>query len=151
MVLLLSLGACGVLTGPEVRDDTCPQTYEFGNYGCARLVVLPGSFPAAAPSPYRWKVGAEGQWVGTFKAGRNSLPEEVQLHVTLWLPLPGGDDTTTVTVFAEARDDSGPVVVGVPLPLFAVDSVRQTVRFAAVGERPDTDTVRLDMRSVDAR
>ena len=82
MVLLLSLAACGAPTGPEVRDDTCPQTYEFGNHG-ARLVVLPGSLPPAAPSPYRWKVGAKGQWVGTFRAGKTPLPEEVQLHLTL--------------------------------------------------------------------
>lgn len=145
---LLGLPGCGLITGPDGDDGSCPQSYEFGNYGCARLVVLLGPLPADAPLPYRWKVSAQGESVETFEAGRSSWPEEVELHLTFWLPLPAGDEADTVTVVAEVRDDSGPIMVGVPLPLFAVDSVRYGVRAAPVGERPPVDTVRLTPSTV---
>ncbi len=35
------LGACGCATGADDSDDgLCPQTSEFGNYGCTRVVAL---------------------------------------------------------------------------------------------------------------
>ncbi len=115
------------------------------------LLVVPGSVPADAPAAYRWKLSAIGETVESFQARQDPIPEEVDLHLTLWLPLPGGVDTATVTVAAEVRDDSGPIVVGVPLPLVAVDSARRTLSFAEVGERPDIDTLRLSPSSVEAR
>lgn len=39
----------------------CRQTGEFGNYGCAELVVVPGDVPEDAPADYRWRIRAEGR------------------------------------------------------------------------------------------
>lgn len=145
ILLLLGLSSCVGLTDPDEDDSTCPQTYEFGNHGCAKLVVLPGILPPQSPSPYVWKVSAQGESAATFEAGRDSWPEEVRLHLTLMSPLPGDADVDSVTVVAEILDDSGPRDVGVPLLLVAVDSVRLSVRFAPVGGRPTVDTVRLGL------
>lgn len=147
LALALGLAACGLFTGPDADDDACPQTYEFGNYGCARLVVIPGALPADAPTRTRWKIstdgppGLEGLAFGTI------VPDTIPLRLTMMAPLRTGADTAAVTVIAEVRDDSGPIVLNVPLPLVAIDSARLTVRFAQVGARPDVDTVRLDLRS----
>jgi hypothetical protein len=143
-MLLLSLSGCGLLTEPL---GTCPWTYE-NNYGCARLVVVPGPLPPNLPSSYRWNVAARGESAESMEFGRHPLPEQLELRLTLWLPLPGDADTDTVTVVAQILDDSGPIVVNVPLPLVAVDSVRQAVRFARVGRWPPVVTVRLNMRAV---
>ena len=149
VALVLALPGCGGPTEPGA--DVCPQTSEFGNFGCTRLVVLPGDVPEDVPETYRWNVEAEGgSGAFTFlEFGTDPLPERVEGTVTLWRQLPGGADTATVPVVVEILDDTRPVEVGVPLPLVAVDSLRHTFRFAEVGERPDVDTLRLDPRPVE--
>lgn len=148
LVLLLGLVSCGLPFGSDAGDDTCPQTGEFSNYGCVRLVALTGDLPDGIATPYRWVVRAEREGVWEFAAGVHPLPEEVTLQPVLMVP-PQGADTMTVTVLVQVRYDTGPSTVG-PLPLVAVDSVRHTVRFAPMGERPDVDTVRFDIRRVNA-
>jgi hypothetical protein len=148
-VIALLIVFTGCTSSTETRlDDRCPQTYEHGNHGCAVLAISPGSLPADAPSRYRWKISALGTGTETFDAGMNSLPGEVHLRLTLRTPLPAGSDTATVMIVGEVRDDTGPIVLGVPLPLFAVDTARQALRFAAVGERPNIYKVDLDLRRV---
>ena len=56
----VTLGACRAVTSTEERGNplACQQTYEFGNYGCARLVALVEGPPAPWPASYRFDVRA---------------------------------------------------------------------------------------------
>lgn len=146
----LALAACDTLTGND-EDDACAQTFEFGNFGCAVLVVHPGDLPESAPDSYRWKISAEGEETRFefIEAGQNPIPRRVEGRVTLWQQLPEEVDTTTVPVVLEIRDDTGPIETGTPVPLFAVDSIEHTIRFAEVGERPRVDTLTFELERVD--
>lgn len=130
----------------------CPQTNELGNYGCAELVVLPGDLPENAPPSYRWKVSGEGEdhEFEFLEQGEDPLPEQVEGLATLMSGLPGGQDTMTAPVVLVVRADTAdPLPTGEPLSLAAVDTVRHTFRFAAVGERPDVDTLRFSLQPVE--
>lgn len=152
LLVVLVLAACDTPTAGEIDENVCPQTSEFGNFGCAALAVFPGELPDGAPDAYRWTVTAEGK-EGRFElieTGTDPVPRPVEGRVTLWRDLPEGSDTTTVPVVLEILDDTGPVEPGVPLPLFAVDTVRHTLRFAEVGERPRVDSLRFQLERVEA-
>lgn len=151
LLVFLALAGCDAPAEPDTDIDVCPQTSEFGNFGCSRLVVFPGEVPEGATDNYRWNVEAEGERAEfTFlEFGTDPVPERVAGTVTLWRQLPGGGDTATVPVVVEILDDTRPVEVGVPLPLVAVDSIRHTFRFAEVGERPVVDTLRFELRPVE--
>jgi hypothetical protein len=147
-VLLLSLlpSGCRLTTAVREDDRVCRQTYEFGNYGCARVLVMFEDPTAPAPASYRYDVRAvpandrDGSTPSAFAP--NPGPGAVPLQLTLWSPLRAGD-TLSVWVVARKLEDPRPVVVGVPLPVFAADSALRVLRFAPVGSVPKTDTVRL--------
>jgi hypothetical protein len=160
---MMRLAACGALVwallwaaGCEraptdlAESAACPRTYEFGNYGCARLVVIIQGPPQPWPERYLWDVRAvparEGTGADLALAPRPDTGT-VQIHVTRWhSPAPGSQDSASVWVSARMLEDPRPVQTGVPLQVFAADSVLHVARFAAVGSTPPTDTVRLTLR-----
>jgi hypothetical protein len=126
--------------------DACPPTREFGNYGCARLVVMVQAPPQPWPAPYRWIVRAvparERTGADLALAPRPDTGA-VSLELIRWQPpAAGSEDTTSVWVSAQLLDDRP----GAPLTVFAADSALHVARFAAVGARPPTDTVWLTPR-----
>lgn len=147
---LLWAAGCGRAPTDLAESDTCPQTREFGNYGCARLVVIVEGPPRPWPERYLWDVRAVPVRQGT-GADLALAPRPdtgvVPLGLIRWHPpAAGSEDTTSVWVSARMLEDPRPVQTGVPLPVFAADSVLHVARFAAVGSRPPTDTVRLTLR-----
>lgn len=148
-VVLLS--ACHFSTGSQDQDETrCPQTYEFGNYGCARVTLIVEGPPKPWPEFYRFNISAtairKNAGFDTGFADPASLGT-VPLKLTRWVAGPAGSgDTVTVRIIARMLNDVRPIVGGVPLPTFAADSVSHVVTFAKVGSEPMADTVRLFLR-----
>jgi hypothetical protein len=149
---LLCVAGCESLLDPDDDGErgACPQTGEFGNYGCARLVLMVQAPPQPWPERYLWHVVAVPAREGT-GADLSLTPRPdsgvVQLHLTRWhSPAPGSEDSASVWVHARLLEDPRPVAVGVPLPVFAADSVLHVARFAPVGEVPPVDTVWLTLR-----
>ncbi|MEZ4584820.1 MAG: hypothetical protein R2909_00260 [Gemmatimonadales bacterium] len=125
----------------EPSDETirCPQTSEFGNYGC---VVVVGRV-----------TGEEFQWTGTvriyvkleavtFGAGLDLANAELKdlgsfrlLATRNNAPIDPDRDTITVQVTARWFDPS----------LRGIDSVRRQVRLIPVGEIVVPDTVELTL------
>jgi hypothetical protein len=144
--LLLLAAGCGSATDAADRGE-CPQTYEFGNYGCARVLAVVEA-PPQLPARYRYDVRAvpaRGPSRDPLNVAPAAAPGEVPLQIILWTPLPGPGDTLSVWVVARLLDDTGPAS-GAPLTTFAADSVLRVLRFAPVGTVPKTDTVRLTLR-----
>lgn len=128
----------------------CSQTYEFGNYGCARVVAAIDGPPSPWPTSYRLDVRAVPARVSS-GASVAVAPQPSLGAVPLRLTLRGPPsqavgDTLSVWVVARMLEDPWPPVVGVPLPVFAADSVLRVVRWAPVGGVPQVDTVRLVLR-----
>jgi hypothetical protein len=145
---MLGAAGCSLLTGSDADPAVCRQTYEFGNYGCARMVVTFQPPPKPWPAGYRWDVRVRAVREGT-GAGAAFPPYPDTLPVTLELiryqmPDPGSEDTSSVWVVAKMLEDSR--AIGVPLPVFAADSLLHVARFAPVGSRPPVDTIRLTLR-----
>lgn len=135
---------------PVQDPAVCPQTYEFGNYGCARVVAVvePASLPW--PANYRWLTRMKPARAGTGAEAsypfENAPPATYKLELIRWFNSGGGVDTASVWVSSYQFDDPRPVQIGVPLSVFAADSVLHLVKFAAVGQRPQVDTVHLVMK-----
>lgn len=151
-LLCVALWASGCEWAPTnlVTDsDVCPQTAEFGNYGCARLVVIvqgPPPWPALRRMDVRAVPAREHTGADLALAPRPDTGA-VPLGLIRWHPpAAGSEDTTSVWVSARILDDPQRGPAGVPLTVFAVDSVLHVARFAPVGSRPPTDTVRLTLR-----
>jgi hypothetical protein len=146
VVLTVALAACNSFTGSDARS-ACPQTYEFGNYGCARLVAILDGPPQPWPASTRWSTRVHSAdpalWLEAF--GLDPADGRVPFELTLWTALPHGRDTASVWVVAKLLEDPRPIVVGVPLPIFAADSALHLAQFAAVGEQPRADTIRLTL------
>jgi hypothetical protein len=149
---LLAAGACRSTAGVEPRLDPalCPQTYEFGNFGCARVVAQVEASPQPSTTRYRFDVrlvpARPDAGVSLYVAPMPG-PGPVPLQLTLYSPLmPRPVDTLSVWVVGRLLDDSPPPPVNAPLPTLAADSVLRVLRFAPVGARPAVDTVRLDVR-----
>jgi hypothetical protein len=146
---LLWAAACGrAPTDLAVDIGACPQTREFSNFGCARLVVIVEGPPQPWPVERLWDVRAlparEGAGGGLVLAPRPDTGA-VPLELIRWYPpAPGTGDSASVWVSAAMFEDSHPP--GPTLQVFAADSVLHVARFAAVGARPPTDTVRLTLR-----
>jgi hypothetical protein len=147
---LLWVAACERKIPTELAVDSgaCPQTREFSNYGCARLVVIVEGPPQPWPVERLWDVRAvparEGAGGGLVLAPRPDTGA-VPLELIRWYqPAPGTGDSASVWVSAAMFDDSHPP--GPTLQVFAADSVLHVARFAPVGSRPPTDTVRLTLR-----
>lgn len=147
--LVLGAGGCrGVIDSDERDSAACRQTYEFGNHGCARVVALVEAPPPPWPALSRWALhvrSARPQLGAGAVPVREPGPGAVPVEVTLYaLPAPG--DTASFWIVAKLLEDPRPAQVGVPLPVFAADSVLRVLRFAAVGAVPPVDTVRLTLR-----
>lgn len=146
------VSACRMATSSDDQDSTlCPQTFEFGNYGCARVTVLVEGPPKPWPEFYRFDIRAAAarKDAGFDSSGPAASPNigSVRLQLTRWSPGPAGTgDTVTVWIVARMLDDVRPIVVGVPLPTFAADSISHVLTFASVGSSPKADTVRLILR-----
>jgi len=73
---------------------------------------------------------------------------EVPLTVLRWSrPSVGAADTMSVWVIGKMLEIPSPIVVGVPLPTFAADSVLRVLHFASVGAVPSTDSLTLILRT----
>ena len=95
--------------GLDEDDGSCPQTYEFGNFGCARIVVMVQGPPEPWPVSYQWDVRAlparEGTGTDLALAPRPDSGA-VPLHLTRWHPpAPGSEDSASVWVHARLLDD----------------------------------------------
>jgi hypothetical protein len=149
VALLASATGCRTSTGSETDPTLCQQTYEFGNFGCSRLVAIVDPPPAPLPAAWRYIVradparpnsGMDGGFAGMPHAGANPI------DLVLWHPLlPAGEDTVSMWIKARLLDQTV-IVIGQPLPTFAVDSVLRVVRFAPVGSKAPVDTVHLALR-----
>jgi hypothetical protein len=142
VVVLVTLGGCRSVGPDEPNLAVCPQTREFANYGCARVIAVltsasgvpaPGIALAATPldSTIAGRVG-----------GANSVPSDAQgragLQFTWWVA-PFTTDPIPMRVVA--------IRVGSPgTPPQRIDSLDVQVRFAPVGQQPVQDTVRWQLR-----
>lgn len=143
------LAACEPSTGLDDGDGPCRQTYEFGNHGCARIVVMVQGPPRPWPALYYWDVRAVPARAGS-GADLSLAPHPdsgaVPLHLIRWHPPePGSGDSASVWVSARLLADSQPNPGG-GLAVFAADSVLHVARFAPVGETPPVDTVWLTLQ-----
>lgn len=144
---LLTAG-CELFTRQEDDPTRCNQTSEFGNFGCARMVVIYQPPPKPWPQGYRWDVRVRTARDGTgadasFAQAPDSLGTPLKL-IRWEPPEPGSQDTSSVWVIARLLEDTR--VVNVPLPVFAADSVLHVAHFAPVGSRPPVDTIRLTLK-----
>lgn len=151
-LLCALLGAAACERAPTDLEESglCPQTREFGNHGCARMVVVVQAPPQPWPDRYIWDVRALPARQGTgADVALAPRPDSgvVPLGLIRWhRPEAGSEDTASVWVSARILDAARPIQAGVPLPVFAADSVLHVARFAPVGGRPPVDTVRLTLR-----
>jgi hypothetical protein len=135
-------------------SQPCPQTYEFGNYGCARIVVLLSPPPGSLPPLYRLDIRAHWATPPNSVAGlvaatdQNPALTPRLFDITLWdrrLVPPG--DTASLWLSARILEDVRPVVIYVPLPVFPADSVLRPIHFAPVGSVPRPDTLQFILKS----
>ncbi len=146
------LAACGSPTASDLTR-ACPQTYEFGNYGCARIVLIVQE-PAKPWPRIRWDARVEPDSVvpgggasgPPFSYWSEYAPRKVLDVIWQWPPYPQGGDTASAWIVVKMLEDPRPVVVGVPLEVFAADSALRLLHFSPVGTVPRPDTVRLDLR-----
>ena len=145
--LVLSLAGCDSPFALELGE--CPQTYEFGSYGCARLVVFL-EFPSQPwPDSRRFDLRVQSAQPDDEvlfleskpTAGANLITVSRRFH-----PLRGTGDTISVWVRAAILEDPRPILVGVPLPVFASDSLFHIAQFSGVGTVPRVDTLYLTLR-----
>jgi hypothetical protein len=154
-VSITLLGLCiatGCGSGTDIDPDVCPQTREFGNYGCARIVVFVQTPPDSIPfnsrldvraRPAQPSTGAESAFAPIPRGGENHL--EIIRYTP---PALGTEDTLSYWISSRILEIPQPIPVGTPLPVFAEDSVLRVISFARVGSRPRSDTVRLVLRRV---
>lgn len=142
VALLATLGSCHDPVGPDI----CPQTSEFGNYGCASVVVVVPPPSGSLPNSRRLTIIVRPlRETGSLAIIPQSPFGAIPVHLTRWLPDAG--DTVSAWVVAKALDQSNPVI-GEPLPVIAADSVVHLLRFAAVNELRMVDTVPLVLQRV---
>lgn len=139
--------ACRSTTDPS-NDGTCQQTYEFGNYGCARFVVLMEGPPEPWPVSRRWNVRLvpiNDPFAGDATAN-DPKPGPNSLEYSRSVLAGNARDTMSVYIKGTMFDDSPAARLPGALRVFAADSVRLLMRITPVGSRPDVDTVRLTLR-----
>jgi hypothetical protein len=144
----LALAACHGPSPIEPPGDRCLQTYEFGNFGCARIVAVATLPPAPWPESYRYdvKVKSADPMLGSMAYYPGSTARDtIALTLTRFSPpAPAAGDTMSVWVVAKLLDQTNPIA-NEPLPVFAADSALRLVHFAAVGSTPVPDTVHLTL------
>jgi hypothetical protein len=150
---VLGATACGASTEPEFDPTLCHQTYEFGNFGCARIVAVVEPPPPPLPSDFLYSVravparsnsGAVTAFANPPAQGGANLIEITDWGAPVAVRTVG--DTLSVWVVARLNDRSAPVTPGVPQPPFAADSVLRLIRFSPVGSPALVDTVHLTLR-----
>lgn len=122
LATVLALAACGWLPTERVDPDLCPQTYEFGNHGCARVegrVLEPsgapvvGAYVRLAPPEDGSAGGYDTPVPRTDTEGRF----RIEIHRMSEQPRPVTPDTLTVYLRAswaatrQAVRDSVPVLL----------------------------------------
>ena len=141
VLLLLSLCACG--TEPQHDDGTCPQTYEFGNHGCAvvrGLVLAADDQPMAGVSVSG--LGADDNEGIGFTSMDSRSDGTFELRLIRFLQLSGSEeDSASVWVRAVVRPPPSQNVATVR------DEVLTRIRIVPVGQIPETVTVTLRPRS----
>lgn len=144
--MLVAVGACtSTPADPNADPSLCQQTYEFGNFGCSRIVANITAPSQPWPARYRLSMWARparttsGQELGfrTITAFGYSSLEYILLPAPL---LPAGSDTVSVWLIGLMADDQTGAT-------FAADSVLRVMRFAAVGKRAPVDTIQLTLRA----
>jgi len=128
--LWIPLLACdGSPSSPD--DASCPQTYEFGNYGCA---LIEGQVTDASGSSLSGidvgPVHLEGRDCCNTVFAETDVDGHYSFMIHRFAPPPA--DTTTMFVRASRRTH----------PRWK-DSVRVVIRFAAVGDRAPINRVDL--------
>jgi hypothetical protein len=148
--LVALVGSCRDGTGPDGDpwDRPCPQTSEFGNFGCVRVVVMTSRDPAAWEGSLFSTADllAELPHYGSAQgAAADSGEVTFRLQMTLWFaPEPAFGDSVPIRVYGRLLRS----LIGAPPfvssgPELARDSSEVFVRWAPVGGFPAIDTVRL--------
>lgn len=148
---------------PRERPDTmppaldlarpCDRWYYQGDSGCARIVVILKAPAEPLPTLYRLQVKS---WFANPRDEAALAPttdQNPRLHPLMMTVMrrnysqpPPVPDTASIWVIARLLEDVRPVQVGVPLPVFAADSVLITSKFTPVGSVPRVDTVQLVLK-----
>ena len=145
------VSSCRAPTDNEAKawEGPCPQTYEFGNYGCARFVILADFGVSEWPGTSRGFFGAilDGGSVGSSAMQLPPAGEHVvRLIVTDFAGYSRSPAADSIWLRGTVIDHAGPIVIGGGPQVLARDSVRRAMRWTAVGTRPVVDTVRLTFR-----
>jgi hypothetical protein len=127
------------------RNPNCEQTYEFGNFGCTRmlLVVTPpdGIIPMQVMLTVMVEPLREHTGLNSYIDGNTSL-DSLSVNLIRWDSGQPSTDTVSVRVIARLLDRSGATASG-PLPLLGVDTVHRVLQIAPVGALAPVDTVRI--------
>jgi hypothetical protein len=132
-------------------DEVCP-TSSVSTYGCGRVVALvDGPDPLTWPKGSRIDIRAVPARVGSGQgeyASRLPWLVSAQIDITAGQnPVyPVGSDTLSMWIVARIIDDPRPILPGVKLNLFAVDSAIKVVTYVKQNHRLRTDTIRLSMK-----
>lgn len=165
ITLLLLLGSAGLQAcsgtsapqeEPKEERDRCPQTYEFGNYGCAEIVgrlIAPDGGPARPPGRPGPEISVSltqlspVSAIASYTLVIRDTTGTYRLHAIRYFDRPpAGPDTITVQVRAVWWDASSTASPEGFLPILAADSAVRQIRLVPVGERFITDTVDLWLR-----
>ena len=150
-LVLSTTVACSAATEPH--DDAwrwerpCPQTYEFGNHGCARIIVLATFADTLWPDTLRIVVrAADSVMTLGVVEGQFGGPAQRALRMQLtdywgWQRL-SASDSLELSGLVDARVLRGYVDSALP-PILATARQAFAPRFTRVGQRPPVDTVRL--------
>jgi hypothetical protein len=142
--------ACSSATDAGTDSTVCVQTYEFGNYGCARFDVTVDQ-PPQLPSAYMIQLSIVPVRSNVVALGSGLLGGFGTATTTVTLmSQPGGSDTVSVWVKVQVLDNST-VVVDKPLPLYAADSSLIVARYAPVGSPKPINAVHLQADRADDR
>ena len=145
IALAALVASCRGTSSVEPTDGRCPQSYEFSNHGCARVVVRISGPDGSLPSPLRHEVflrpvRSDDGWNGAHAV--DSSIGSVRVDATLFERLlPGAVDTVSVWVIARLRDQSV-----MSWPQVAADSMRHVLRFKPVGAVASVDSLSLQLR-----
>jgi hypothetical protein len=142
VAIALPIVACGP-TGPVYIDPTvCPQTREFGNFGCARFAAIlttASQVPVPGIALHATLLdSANGVWPNGLSSEQSDEAGRVGLQFT-WYEGRPKSDTIRVRVVALRPGAPGKL----PEP---IDSLDVNVYFARVGQRARLDTLRWQLR-----
>jgi hypothetical protein len=151
LVTSVFLAGCGEVTKPQSDASLCPQTAEFGNFGCADVVISFAPPPQPWPPSFLWFVRAAPARAGTGASDNeapNATPGSVGVRLTRWsLPAQGSGDTASFWISAKMLSIPQLGSSGVA-SVFAADSVLRVLRFVPVGSRAWVESVVLTPKHV---